>query len=231
MLGRALSRHSEFRLVGYATTSPDLLKIAADHHAQVAIVRENLNDSPRSGLAAIQQLARFHPETRSLLLADRLEREDVVSAFQSGARGIMAYPEADFEMLAKAVRQIDNGQIWANSLQLQYLVETLSQIKRAPVVTAEAEARLSKREQEVLMLLAEGYSNKEIAASLRVSEHTVKNHLFQDVREAGRIQPDGSSPGGVRISLFPAARHHSIIQQKFPKSARSPHFVHAAILF
>jgi DNA-binding NarL/FixJ family response regulator len=185
VLGRALSRNSEFRLVGYATCPPDLLKIAADQHAQVAIVRESLNDSPRGGLAAIQQLARFHPETRSLLLADRLEREDVVSAFQSGARGIMAYPESDFEMLAKAVRQIDNGQIWANSLQLQYLVETLSQIKRAPIVTAEAEARLSKREQEVLMLLAEGFSNKEIASSLRVSEHTVKNHLFRMFEKLG----------------------------------------------
>ena len=140
---------------------------------------------PRGGLVAIQQLARFHPETRSLLLADSLERDDVVKAFQSGARGIMAYPESDFEMLAKAVRQIDTGQIWANSLQLQYLVETLSQIKRAPVVTAEAEAMLSKREQEVLMLLAEGYSNKEIAASLRVSEHTVKNHLFRMFEKLG----------------------------------------------
>lgn len=184
-LGRALSRNSEFRLVGYATSPPDLLKIASDHHAQVAIVRENLNDTPRSGLAAIQQLARFHPETRSLLLADSLERDDVVKAFQSGARGIMAFAESDFELLAKAARQIDNGQIWANSQQLGYLVETLSQIKRAPIVTAEAEALLSKREQEVLMLLAEGYSNKEIAASLRVSEHTVKNHLFRMFEKLG----------------------------------------------
>ena len=185
VLGRALSRYSEFRLVGYATTPPDLLKIASDHHAEVAIVRENLNEAPRGGLVAIQQLARFHPETRSLLLADNLERDDVVKAFQCGARGIMSFPDTELEMLAKAVRQIDAGQIWANSLQLQYLVETLSQIKRAPIVTAEAEALLSKREQEVLMLLAEGYSNKEIAASLRVSEHTVKNHLFRMFEKLG----------------------------------------------
>jgi DNA-binding NarL/FixJ family response regulator len=178
-LGRALSRFPEFRLVGYATNSSELLKVATDHGAHVAVVRENLSEGPRTGSAAIQRLARFHHETRSLLLTDHLDRSDVVNAFQSGCRGIMASAEPDYEMLAKAIRQIDNGQIWANSLQLQYLVETLSQIKRSPIVTADAESRLSKREQEVLMLLAEGYSNKEIAASLRVSEHTVKNHLFR----------------------------------------------------
>ncbi len=178
-LGRALARFPDFRLVGYAFNCSELIRLATDHDAHIAIVREALNDGPRSGLTAIQRLARFHPDTRSLLLAEHLEREDVVSAFQSGARGIMAYPASDFEMLAKAVMQIHNGQIWANSLQLQYLVETLSQIKRSPIVTADAEALLSKREQEVLMLLAEGFSNKEIAASLHVSEHTVKNHLFR----------------------------------------------------
>lgn len=178
-LGRALSRFPELRLEGYAITTAELLKLAADNHAHVAIVRETLNEGPHSGLAAVQKLARFHPTTRSLLLAEHLDRDDVVSAFQSGARGIMAYPPPGFDLLAKAIQQIDNGQIWANSLQLQYLVETLSQIKRSPIVTADAEAVLSKREQEVLMLLAEGFSNKEIAASLNVSEHTVKNHLFR----------------------------------------------------
>jgi DNA-binding NarL/FixJ family response regulator len=178
-LGRALSRFPDLRLSGYAITTPELLKLASEHHANVAIVRETLNEGPRSGLTAVQKLARYHPTTRSLLLAEHLDRDDVVTAFQSGARGIMAYPPAGFELLAKAILQIDNGQIWANSMQLQYLVETLSQIKRSPIVTADAEALLSKREQEVLMLLAEGFSNKEIAASLHVSEHTVKNHLFR----------------------------------------------------
>ncbi|HVJ07332.1 MAG TPA: response regulator transcription factor [Acidisarcina sp.] len=184
-LGRALARYPDFRLVGYAFHTSDLLRLAIDHDAHIAVVRENLNEGRRSGLAAIQQLARSHPETRSLLLAESLERDDVVSAFQSAARGIMQYPVPDLDMLAKAVKQINNGQIWANSLQLQYLVETLSQIKRSPIVTADAEALLSKREQEVLMLLAEGFSNKEIAASLHVSEHTVKNHLFRMFEKLG----------------------------------------------
>jgi len=184
-LARALSRFPDLRLAGYAITTSELLKLAADNHANVAVVRETLSEGPRTGLAAIQKLARFNPSTRSLLLAEHLDRDDVVGAFQSGARGIMGYPPTGIELLAKAILQIDNGQIWANSLQLQYLVETLSQIKRSPIVTADAEALLSKREQEVLLLLAEGFSNKEIAASLHVSEHTVKNHLFRMFEKLG----------------------------------------------
>jgi DNA-binding CsgD family transcriptional regulator len=77
------------------------------------------------------------------------------------------------------------GQIWATSEQLRYLLDAFTASTLAPIVDAKGEALLSRREEEVVRCLAEGLSNREIARQLQLSEHTVKNHVFRIFEKLG----------------------------------------------
>jgi DNA-binding CsgD family transcriptional regulator len=71
------------------------------------------------------------------------------------------------------------GQIWANASQLDLLIRSLSLPRSLKVTNVLGDSLLSNREEQVLHLLADGLSNRELAAALKLSEHTVKNHLFR----------------------------------------------------
>ena len=87
--------------------------------------------------------------------------------------------------LCKCIRCVSEGQVWANSRQQRYILEALVQ-GLAPFVTDwKGRVLLSRREQEVVSKVAEGMRNREIAELLRVSEHTVKNHLFRIYERLG----------------------------------------------
>jgi DNA-binding NarL/FixJ family response regulator len=76
------------------------------------------------------------------------------------------------------VEQVNAGQIWANSTELAEVIDAFSQLAPMRVVNADGMRLLTKHEEEVVRLLAEGLQNREIARELNLSEHTVKNYLF-----------------------------------------------------
>jgi len=81
--------------------------------------------------------------------------------------------------LAKCIHCVSQGQIWANSGELRYLLEALGEALPLRAIDARGTVLLSRREQEVVRCVAEGLSNREIAQRLGLTEHTVKNYLFR----------------------------------------------------
>jgi DNA-binding NarL/FixJ family response regulator len=81
--------------------------------------------------------------------------------------------------LARCIQCVSEGQIWANSRELRYLLEALGEALPLRVIDARGAALLSRRELEVVRCVAEGLSNREIAQRLGLTEHTVKNYLFR----------------------------------------------------
>src|SRR5439155_12346332 len=81
--------------------------------------------------------------------------------------------------LCKCIQSVHQGQIWANSEQLKYLVEALSEVTALRIVDAKGFKLLSAREEQVVALVADGLSNRQVATELCLSEHTIKKYLFR----------------------------------------------------
>src|SRR5262249_47761079 len=151
--------------------------VTADKPAVVVISAE-LDDDKRKGFEVARELRAFQPETRVVMLLDTSEHKQVVEAFRAGARGVFCRSES-LASLAKCIQCVSEGQIWANSRELRYLLEALGEALPLRVMDARGTALLSRRELEVVSCVAEGLSNREIAQRLGLTEHTVKNYLFR----------------------------------------------------
>jgi DNA-binding NarL/FixJ family response regulator len=182
LLANAISRDKTFNVISCATTVEDLLRQASGG-PDVAVIGIDLQ-SPRGGLAASRSLRLSYPNVRSIILADSLEPNVVVDAFRAGARGIFGRNDL-LELLYKCIRCVHQGQVWAGSKELEALLEALVDSTPPRLVSAAGMAALSERERAVVQLVAEGISNREIAEHMKISEHTIKNHLFRIYAKLG----------------------------------------------
>lgn len=145
---------------------------------QVALVSARLDDGELAGFRVLREIRRNYPAVPVVLLVDTPDRELVVNAFRAGVKG--TFPRTGtFEDLCKCIYQVSNGQIWATTEELQMVLETLASAPPLRVVDARGLELLTKRQQQILMLVADGLTNKEVATRLSLSEHTVRNYLFR----------------------------------------------------
>jgi DNA-binding NarL/FixJ family response regulator len=150
----------------------------------ITILSENLEGTPGRGLDVLRQLRPAVPKTRTIVLLDSGDRDSVVEAFRSGARGVFSRNDP-LKMLGKCVRRVYEGQLWVSSAQFQFLLEALSEAPATHLVDTKGANLLSRREEDVVRWLAEGLTNNEIARELEISENTVKNYLFRIFNKLG----------------------------------------------
>jgi DNA-binding NarL/FixJ family response regulator len=179
LVSAGLKRQSQFEVVGFAASVDELLRLVEHARPEVAIISATLQDGPLSGLAVASQIHGKYPETRLIVLIDGSEPELVVQAFRVGATGIFSRSESRFGLLCKCVFCVHRGQIWANTGQLKSLIDALTQMPFVRVVDSDGANLLTKREEDLLRLVADGLSNRDIARQLNLSEHTVKNYVFR----------------------------------------------------
>ncbi len=130
-----------------------------------------------SGIEATRAIAERMPAAKILMLTVSDEEEDLYDAIKAGATGYLL-KEISIEEVATAIRAVVGGQsLISPSMASKLLTEFTSLTKRADERQAVPTPRLTDRELEVLKLVAEGMSNREIAVELFISENTVKNHV------------------------------------------------------
>jgi DNA-binding NarL/FixJ family response regulator len=88
-------------------------------------------------------------------------------------------------MLCKCIQAVHKGQVWANSNHLQILLGALTQAPPARLVNAHGLNLLAEREGQVVNLVVDGLTNRDIAAQLGLSEHTISNYLFRIYNKLG----------------------------------------------
>ena len=150
----------------------------------VVVISSTLKDGPHSGFTLLRYLAKTNRSIRSVMLLDQGERDLVVEAFRYGAAGVCERDQP-YEMLCKCVYSVSRGQVWANSQQLKFVMEALASGMSGRITDARGQLLLTRREDEICSLVAEGLKNREIAQVLNLSEHTVKNHLFRIFERLG----------------------------------------------
>jgi DNA-binding NarL/FixJ family response regulator len=179
LLVSALRRRPEFQVTSCILDPDAILNIVESLPVQVAILN---TDNSRNGwpdMTVVRRMHLAHPEVSKIILLDTYDREIVVNAFRSGARGLFCFSQYPFRLLCKCIQIVHHGQIWANGEQMQYVIESLSQVPSLHMVNARGMRLLTPREEQVVALVADGLSNREVARELSLSEHTIKKYLFR----------------------------------------------------
>jgi DNA-binding NarL/FixJ family response regulator len=147
------------------------------------------------GVGAMRELRRRLPATRVIVLTSFAEDERLLPAIQSGAAGYLLKNVAPTE-LARAVRAAHAGEALLDPVIAARLVDAIAQPPGEP-----ASERLTSREQEVLALIARGFSNKRIARELGIAEKTVKTHVGHVLAKLGVTDRTQAAVHAVRMGL------------------------------
>jgi DNA-binding NarL/FixJ family response regulator len=154
-----------------------------------------------TGLSALERLGEASKTIRIMLLTAAIERADIVTALQLGARGVVL-KEVATQVLIQAIHAIVDGQYWVGREGVAGLVDALRQMNAADDQPRKRQFGLTKRETEIVGAIVAGSSNKDIARKFSISEDTVKHHLtnvFDKVGVSSRLE----------LALF--AVHHKLV--------------------
>jgi DNA-binding NarL/FixJ family response regulator len=228
LLAAALEREKRFEVLPPVSGAANILAAVMKDKPSVIVVSAELDEGPQQGFAVASEVRTLSPDTRVVMLLDASAAQPVVEAFRAGARGVFCRSES-LKSLAKCITCVHQGQIWASSRELRFLLEALTQAMPMRMLDSRGAALLSRREQEVVRCVAEGLSNREIAQRLGLTEHTVKNYLFRIFDKLGvskRVEVVlyayslGNTPGnGQTVSLKANAK---AVRPTAPKVATVP---------
>ncbi len=178
MLTGALRRRSEFTVQACELDADMVLQALEQSDLEVALICSD-HRGPEICLPVMRRIHLARPSVAIILLSDALSNEIVVNAFRCGALGVFCQSRARFGQLCKCVKRVHEGQIWINSQQLHCLLEVLTHVPALRVVNTNGDHLLTGREEQVVALVSDGLSNREVARELNLSEHTVKKYLFR----------------------------------------------------
>ena len=174
-----LSQEDDFEITGQAADGIQLCRSIYDIRGETDIVLMDISMPRKGGFEAAKEILSEFKNIRVIFLTMHKIEEMVAEAFNTGASGYVLKENA-FEELVQAIRTVMNGKIYISSV--------LSPMLLSGFLENERQSReLSGREREILKLLAEGYSNREILSGVRESQtcgqQTVETHRANIMRK------------------------------------------------
>ncbi len=186
----------DMEVVGEASDGLEAFVMAKQLQPNVILM--DINMAGTDGLEATKLISQALPETHIVMLTMRDDDENIFKAIQNGAQGYLLKTIRSKELL-EMIRAADRGEAALNPAMAARMMAEFRRTTRSPAPTApETESELddlTPREQEVLDLIAQNLSDKEIAAALSISLYTVKSHVrnilaklqVNNRREAARL--------------------------------------------
>jgi DNA-binding NarL/FixJ family response regulator len=165
-------------VVGAVADGRALLAAAPELRPDIAVI--DVAMPLLNGLDAARQLKRMMPAVRIIFLTMSEDPDVAAEAFRAGASGYLLKTSAASELL-QAIREVSRGRSYVTPLATQGLVESFLHQREPSVKSAE----LSPRQREVLQLLAEGHTMKEIARLLKITPRTVAFHKYSMMEQFG----------------------------------------------
>lgn len=166
-----LAREPDIELVGQANDGVEVLNLARELRPDLVII--DISMPGLNGMEAMRRIFTEAPNVRVLCLSVHDEKQLVAAVIDAGASGYLL-KDCAFEELVRAVRAVMAGQVYLSPAIASIVVEGY-RAKRADT-GASAFSQLTPKEREIVQLLAEGHSTKEIAMRLSVSAKTVGTH-------------------------------------------------------
>lgn len=172
------ARRNQLRIVARAVGVGQAISLLKETHPDIVLISAELQEGPVEGFRLLREIRSLHLKTRGIMLLGSHDPSLVVDAFRFGARGVI-FRDEPLETLSKCIHVVHEGQIWASSELLGLVMEALGRAMPADLRESKALELLSKRETDVVRLVAQGMTNKEVSSELGLSEHTVRNYLFR----------------------------------------------------
>jgi DNA-binding NarL/FixJ family response regulator len=185
LLSASKRTRQQLSIVAWAVSRTDILHCFSGGNIDVALINADLEDGRLAGLEILTEIHASYPGTPLVMLFDAWHDDLILHAFRAGAKGVFCRTEKKIDMLWKCIAAVRQGQVWANSEQLQLLLNTLTKTKPIREPSSAGMKMLATRETHVADLVAEGLPNKEIALRLGITEHTVSNYLFRIYNKLG----------------------------------------------
>lgn len=179
-LRTVLNQYPSIQIVGEASDGLEAIEKTVQVDPDVVILDPRL---PRAdGLAVIRSLQTRAPRSKVILFASSDNKETFVEAMKLGCSGILL-KDGPTNLIEKSIQKVHAGEIWLDSTTTAAVIRQFASPAEnlAPHPgngkTVRERAQLSQREREIIVLISQGYKNKEIAEKMFITEQTVKNHL------------------------------------------------------
>jgi DNA-binding NarL/FixJ family response regulator len=172
----------DIEVVGEASSAEEAIALAASLRPDLLLLDVDLPGL--SGLEAVRELAPRLPDTKIVMLTVSTDRRDLLGAIRHGAFGYLT-KDLTGDALLRAIRGIRQGDLPMSRVHAATVMEHLARTARsAPAGEGDGvDGVLSGREAEVLRLLAEGMTDREIAGALAISPRTVESHVSSLLRK------------------------------------------------
>ncbi len=174
-LRRLLESEKGFEVVGEACDGVEAVEFVNKFKPEILLL--DLAMPRRPGLEALRELSRQETPVRVILLTAAAEREQIVEALQSGARGVVL-KDCGTEILMKSIRAVLAGEYWVGREPVFNLLQYLRGLMDSSTkLSRQKRFGLTPRELEIVSAVVAGFANREIAEHFKISEDTVKHHL------------------------------------------------------
>ncbi len=164
---RALLEREQFEIVGEASNGREAVRLVEKFHPAVAVLDVAMPEL--NGIDAAREISRLSPRTKTILLTMLTEDQYVLESLRAGVKGYVLKSNSS-EELVRAIRDACDGKVYLTPAASTAVVQAYVTMSNAPP------PELTEREREVLQLVAEGRTSKEIADKLGITWKTAESH-------------------------------------------------------
>jgi two-component system, NarL family, nitrate/nitrite response regulator NarL len=178
-LRNVLSQYPTLDILGEASDGMEAIEQIVQLDPDVVLLDPKL---PRiDGLTVLRSIQTRAPRTKVILFAGSDNKEEFVEAMKLGCSGILL-KDTSTSLIEKSIQKVHAGEIWLDANTTAAVIRQFASPTEFPAAHSNGKpsrerVQLSQREREIIVLIAQGYKNKEIAEKMFITEQTVKNHL------------------------------------------------------
>lgn len=197
-LRSVLAKDPSIEVVGEAANGREAVQIAGELAPDLVIM--DIAMPELNGIEATRAIIENHPQIKVVILSVHSRKKFILESLKAGARGYVLKDSAG-EKLAEAVSAVLRGDCYLDSPVASHIVAEYVSFAATGDLRASSSGELTERETEVLRLIVEGYSNREIAEKLFISPKTVENHRTSLMNKLDRHDVIGLAKYAIAAGL------------------------------